>query len=270
MPDGSAGGERRRRGDRQGLAPGRGAPPVPGRGPGPGARRRAGRPGHRAARGPAAPGGGPKGRRAGGPTRPACPCATCRSGPASGPRGKAARPWPPVARYCSWPRGAAACHGGGYGGGCRAGRDRPRRAAGPAAPRGRDRPSRHPACLPGQRTRAPRPGTGWGHPTASSRRPCGCGPAAVRGPAPGRGLAGEGPARALVARDPGLPSLDPSGTARSHFPGARGPGEDRSTGGARGRACGPGLRGSSSGRGGSGSRRGGSGSRRGGLWSPGP
>ena len=140
----------------------------------------------------------PPRRRPGHPGRPRVRVPRAAPARQVRPRGKAAGPCPPVARYSLLaPRRR------------RLPRRRIRRRRRPrspttsgrprCAPRPRPRPSRHPACLPGQRTRAPRPGPGWGHPTASSRWPCGCGPAAVRGPAPGRGLAGEGPARALVA-----------------------------------------------------------------------
>ena len=137
-------------------------------------------------------------------------------------------------------------------------RQAPLRPAAETAGRHATRPA-FPASAPGlpgrgqeAATRPPRPDD-----LAAGARP----PAAARPPAHGD-LAGEGPARALVALvacGPGRPSLDPSGSARSRSPGARGKGDDGRTGRARGRASGPGHRGSSSGCGGSGPRRGGCG-----------
>jgi translation initiation factor IF-2 len=153
VPDGSAGGERRRRGGRQGLAPGRGTPAVAGRGSGPGS---GVRPGPRPASGP-----GPSGDsaqssrrghgRPGHPGRPTDPGTARRAGTAAAPAGRKAGWSAAVGCWRSWLGGVDARRGQGGSAGCDGrdgtGRDRPRRTAGPGAA---SRRTGQPRCTSGR------------------------------------------------------------------------------------------------------------------------
>ena len=158
--------------------------------------------------------------------RPAGPGAECRSGAAPAPQGPA-RPSCSVAGDRGWPRGAVVRRGGGHG----AGRDRPRRAAGPAPPGGRaSGPPCRPARVPGRCAGDGRQERGRHHPAGAYR-------GGARGPPGCRIMAGQGPAHPCLAGerdDAGRASLDPAGSASPGPSGLRGSGDPRGTRGTRG------------------------------------
>ena len=267
MPDGPAGGKRRRRGGRQGLAPGLRTPAVARRGPGPGSGRH---PCSCPASGPGASGGSAQGRgrsgqrwRSGHLGRPADPGPSRRSGTAAAPPGRKAGCTAAVGCWRSRLGRVRARRdqgrGAGRGGRDGTGRERPRRTADPGAT---GRRTGQPGCAgesarSGGRARSS--GQAWsGRQAWSSGPPCRqasiyahhartrrwrrgkrhqAGSSRGRGPAIRRNVAGQGPARSGQgpgACEPGArrAALDYSRATGPGTSGLRGRGGSRGAGGA--------------------------------------